>query len=220
MKKRIKKIIKRLPIAFTQNQRYDRQTNKIIQRVCKADSNCVDVGAHKGEVLDVILKNAPQGTHYAFEPIPVMYQDLVVKYTGNTHVHVYGVALSNMKGESSFNYVVSNPSYSGLIKRKYDRPNEEDTMITVHTDRMDDLIPQDVKIDLIKIDVEGGELLVMEGARELLKRDKPVIIFEHGLGKQHRIDASFIYDQASSFFVSKLEIKRKPELRKKINRSL
>ena len=34
----------------------------------------------------------------------------------------------------------------------------------------------------MKIDVEGGEFLVLKGARELIKKNKPVIIFEHGLG--------------------------------------
>jgi hypothetical protein len=39
-----------------------------------------------------------------------------------------------------------------------------------------------MQIDLIKIDVEGGELNVLKGAVETIKRTKPVIIFEHGLG--------------------------------------
>jgi hypothetical protein len=78
--------------------------------------------------------------------------------------------------------VVSNPSYSGLIRRKYDNPHEEDVSIEVKTEKMDTVIPLGTKIDLIKIDVEGGELLVLEGAMELLKKQKPVVIFEHGIG--------------------------------------
>lgn len=182
MKETVKKIIKAIPIAFTQNQRYDKQTKKIIARVCKADSNCIDVGAHKGEVLDIMLKHAPNGVHHAFEPIPDLYMKLVSKYSGNKHCKVYDLALNNEKGTASFNYVVSNPSYSGLIKRKYDRPDEQDTQITVKTDLLDDVLPASVKVDLIKIDVEGGELRVLEGAKQTLKRNKPVVIFEHGLG--------------------------------------
>ncbi|RYD57636.1 MAG: FkbM family methyltransferase [Sphingobacteriales bacterium] len=182
MKETVKKIIKAIPIAFTQNQRYDKQTKKIIARVCKADSNCIDVGAHKGEVLDIMLKHAPNGMHHAFEPIPDLYTKLASKYGSNKHCRVYDLALNNEKGTATFNYVVSNPSYSGLIKRKYDRPDEQDTQITVKTELLDDALPADVKIDLIKIDVEGGELRVLEGARQTLKRNKPVVIFEHGLG--------------------------------------
>ncbi|MBK8723020.1 MAG: FkbM family methyltransferase [Saprospiraceae bacterium] len=181
MKEILKKLIKSLPIAFTRNQRYDKLTKKIIKTICKADSNCVDVGCHKGEVLDIMRKYAPEGKHFGFEPIPDLYIDLVEKYSGST-VKIYDFALSNNYGTATFNYVVTNPSYSGLIKRKYDNPHEEDTSIVVKTEKMDTVIPLNTKVDLIKIDVEGGELLVLEGAVEILKRDKPVVIFEHGIG--------------------------------------
>lgn len=182
MKKAIKKLVKKIPIAFTKNQQYDRQTNKIIKKICQPGTNCIDVGAHKGEVLDTILKYAPQGTHYAFEPIPDMYAALAEKYAGKPGCRIMDIALSNKKGSSTFNYVVSNPSYSGLVKRKYDRDGEVDTTIEVKTDRLDDILPADYKPGLIKIDVEGGEMLVLEGARETIKKHKPAIIFEHGLG--------------------------------------
>jgi FkbM family methyltransferase len=182
MKKAIKQLIKKIPIAFTKNQQYDRQTQKIIARVCSPDTNCIDIGAHKGEVLDIMMKYSPNGTHYAFEPIPDLYNGLVSKYSSNLNCKIYDIALSNNKGTSTFNYVISNPSYSGLVKRKYDRDNEEDTSITVKTDLLDNTLPTSYKPGLIKIDVEGGELLVLQGAVETIKRHKPVIIFEHGLG--------------------------------------
>lgn len=182
MKELIKSIIKKIPIAFTQNQRYDKQTKKIIREVCQYNSNCIDIGAHKGEVLDIMLNRSPEGEHYAFEPIPMMYKDLAAKYSGLKNCHVYDYALSNQTGTASFNYVISNPSYSGLIKRKYDREHEEDTLIEVKTELLDNIIPESYTPTLMKIDVEGGELLVLEGAVKTLKRTKPIIIFEHGLG--------------------------------------
>ncbi|MBL7825831.1 MAG: FkbM family methyltransferase [Saprospiraceae bacterium] len=182
LKALIKQLLKALPIAFTKNQQYDRLTKRVIRRVCKSDSNCIDVGCHKGEILDLFLAAAPQGQHVGFEPIPNLFENLRKKYAAHSNCQFYDVALSNQKGSSSFNYVVSNPSYSGLMKRRYDRANEQDTLITVQTERLDDLLPMDARVDLIKIDVEGGERLVMEGAVEILRRWKPVVIFEHGLG--------------------------------------
>jgi FkbM family methyltransferase len=182
LKKVAKKLAKQIPINFTKNQKYDAQTNRVIKRVCKTDSNTLDIGAHKGEVLDQILKAAPQGRHYAFEPIPDLFKGLVQKYAEEKTVHVKELALSNKKGQVSFNYVISNPAYSGLVKRKYDKKDEVDELITVQTDLLDNIIPPDQRIDFIKIDVEGGEMLVLEGGKETIKRNKPVIIFEHGLG--------------------------------------
>lgn len=189
LKETIKKILKALPFAFTKNQQYDRQTKQVIRRVCRPESNCVDIGCHKGEILDLFLQYAPNGIQYGFEPIPDLYKALFEKYT-SPNCRILDIALSNQKGTASFNYVVSNPSYSGLLKRTYDRPDEQDTLITVRTERLDDLIPHDFWVDLIKIDVEGGEMGVLEGAVETLKRCRPVVIFEHGLGASELYGAS------------------------------
>lgn len=182
LKEILKKIIKWIPIAFTKNQQYDRQTVAILKKVCKVDSNCLDVGCHKGEILDIILQIAPKGVHHGFEPIPVLYTSLVDKYNQQSNVHIHNVALSNSTGTSSFNYVSSNPAYSGLQKRKYDNPNEVDTSITVQTQLLDELLPQNNTVDFIKIDVEGGELWVLQGAIETIKKYRPIIIFECGIG--------------------------------------
>jgi FkbM family methyltransferase len=189
MKNFLKKLLKSIPIDFTKNQKYDTQTQQIIAKVCTAQSNTIDVGCHKGEVMDLILAKAHLGQHFGFEPIPDMYQGLVEKYK-NTNCVISDIALSNETGFTTFNYVVSNPAYSGLKKRKYDREDEQDTTIQVKIAPLDSVLDKNIKIDLIKIDVEGGELLVLEGAQESIKRNKPVIIFEHGLGASEFYNSS------------------------------
>lgn len=181
MKQFLKRLIRFSPVALTKNQHYDRLTQKIIRKVCRPDSNCVDVGCHKGEILDLMRAAAPNGAHWGFEPIPDMYKTLVEKYRGS-NCTISDLALSDKAGTTTFNYVTSNPSYSGLMKREYDRPNEEDTSITVRTARLDDILPSGYVVNLIKIDVEGGEMLVLGGAAETLRTSKPVVIFEHGKG--------------------------------------
>ncbi len=179
----LKRLIKKLPLIVTRNQQYDVQTKQIIQQVCKPGSNTIDVGTHAGDILDLLIQQSPKGFHFGFEPIPVLYKALQKKYKDNDHVHLFDIALTNETGETSFNYVTSNPSYSGIKKRKYDRSNETDTIITVKQNLLDEIIlPFNQKIDFIKIDVEGGEMAVLKGASALIRRDQPVIVFECGLG--------------------------------------
>jgi FkbM family methyltransferase len=178
----IKKIFKALPFDLTKNQRYDRLTERIIKKVCHPGYNSADVGCHKGEILDLFLAASPSGQHYGFEPIPELCEQLKLKYSGYSNCKIMEVALSSQEGSSTFNFVVSNPSYSGLQKRQYDRPNEEDTQITVETKKLDDVWPSDLPLHIMKIDVEGGERLVLEGGLNTLRRWKPTVIFEHGMG--------------------------------------
>ena len=176
----IKKWLKKIPFPITKNHAYDLQAKRVLRAALQSNSNCIDVGSHEGEFMDLFLKFAPKGQHIGFEPLPDYYQQLIQKYPVNCSFH--SIALSNKKGTTTFNYVISNPAYSGLEKRKYDKAGEKDTTIQVQQDRLDDILPSDLSIDFIKIDVEGGELQVLQGAVQTLTKWKPILIFEHGLG--------------------------------------
>jgi FkbM family methyltransferase len=169
-----------LRLDLTKNLEYDRLTRLILKRVVEDSSNCIDVGCHKGEILDLILKFSPKGKHFAFEPIPYLFNQLKDKY--NNRAVVYPYALSDKKGETTFQLVKNAPAYSGINKRKYDIAHPDIEEIKVELRTLDEVIPSDVKIDVIKIDVEGGEFGVLKGAKELLKKNLPVVIFECGVG--------------------------------------
>ena len=103
--------------------------------------------------------------------------------------------MTNKSGETTFNYVKNAPAYSGINQRKYAIDNPEIEQIKVETKKLDDLITDDVQINFIKIDVEGGELDVLKGAKGVIKKNKPIIIFECGLGASdyYNTDSSELY---------------------------
>jgi FkbM family methyltransferase len=128
----------------------------------------------------VIISNAPKGNHFAFEPIPYLFNQLQIKYKEKATIYPY--ALSDVTGTSTFQHVKNAPAYSGINKRQYALETPDIEQISVELKTLDSIIPADVKIDFIKIDVEGGEYGVLKGAKQLLKKYKPVVIFESGLG--------------------------------------
>jgi FkbM family methyltransferase len=160
------------------NMRYDEQTIAVIERGVGKSCNCVDVGCHVGAVLKHMLRVAPFGKHYAFEPLPHLYRGLVASFP---NVRVYNLALSDSSGVAEFQHVVSNPGYSGFRQRGY-AGTETIEKIQVTKDKLDHILPPDARIHFIKIDVEGGELEVLKGAMHTIRKNRPLIVFEHGLG--------------------------------------
>jgi FkbM family methyltransferase len=182
MKQLLKRLLTIFHISVTRNQKYDAYTRKIIKKSLKQDSNCIDIGCHKGEILDLMIKGSVQGRKIGFEPIPDLYNFLAEKYARDPNVTIYPTALYDQTGKTTFQHVLNAPAYSGIKRRKYDGKEVEIEQITVETGLLDDIIPGDLRIDLMKIDVEGAELRVMKGGVSTISRCKPVIIFEFGLG--------------------------------------
>jgi FkbM family methyltransferase len=149
----------------------------ILSYVLVEDSCCVDVGAHHGDVLALCRAFAPRGRHFAFEPIPALAAQLRERFPG---VDVHELALSDEAGDADFHHVVTNPGYSGLRRRSYARPDERVETISVRTVRLDDVIPAEQRVHFIKIDVEGAEQQVLQGAVRTLSRWRPHVVFEHG----------------------------------------
>src|SRR5262249_35136776 len=81
-------------------------------------------------------------------------------------------------GRAPFCNVRNLPEWSGLKAQRYPGQADIET-IDVDINRLDDLLPAGVRIDFIKIDVEGAELDVLRGAQATIRRDKPRILFEH-----------------------------------------
>jgi FkbM family methyltransferase len=180
-------------LSRSQGVRYEREILQVMRRTLRPTSNCIDVGAYRGAVLHDMLTLAPQGQHVAFEPVAHQYAYLVRKFP---QVQIHQVALHDTVGQRTFYHVQSRPTYSGLQKVLYPSPNEQVEEVTVQTDCLDNRIPADRPIQLIKIDVEGAEFHVLRGGSATIRRTKPIIVFEHGLTSQwyYQIPSEQVYD--------------------------
>ena len=194
------------PLPLTKNEYYDRLTERIIVKTCNKNSVCVDVGAHDGKILALFIKHCPHATHYAFEPIPHLFKLLVRKY--GSACQVFQLALSNKTGTAPFNYVVSNAAYSGFLPRP-DLTHAEEATIEVSVDLLDRILPQNILISIIKIDVEGGELDVLVGALTIIKTHKPYVLFEFGRGGSEAYAVTpgkiFKFFQEAGYIISLLQ---------------
>lgn len=180
-------------LSHSQNARYDRELTRLMARALQADSNCVDVGCYRGDILREMIRLAPRGSHIAFEPVPENFRYLTAQFPT---ARVLDIALSDRTGEETFRVVVGRTARSGLMKVDYPDPTQEVRTIKVQVDRLDNVIPRATRVDFIKIDVEGAELRVLRGGQDLIRDNKPMIVFEHGYerARYYHYEPEQLYD--------------------------
>jgi FkbM family methyltransferase len=166
--------------VYRRQREDDRKLHHLFRSVLRDDSNCIDIGAYRGRVLAEIVKAAPKGHHIAYEPSPHMYARLLKRFPS---VDVRQAAVSNRSGWTTFSYVASQPGLSGFRDRAIDLSRLEH--LKVLTECLDESLPSGFVPTLMKVDVEGAEREVFEGAMETIVRHKPTIVFEHGRAACH-----------------------------------
>jgi FkbM family methyltransferase len=142
-------------------------------------SNCIDIGAFRGRVLAEIVELAPNGRHIAYEPLPHLSRLLAHRFPS---VDVRQAAVANARGETVFTHVRDAPGLSGLRHRWPGEGGPRTETITIRVESLDLDLPPGYVPHFIKVDVEGAERRVFEGAIRTIKRHKPTILFEHGKG--------------------------------------
>ena len=147
--------------------------DRILPQILENFSNCIDIGAHLGSVLSQMLQLAPQGHHMAFEPTPYKFSWLKQKFP---EVDVLDVALNDREGQATFYLNTKLSGFSGLNKHMAENYTLKELLVQCNC--LDNLVPSDRRIDFIKLDVEGNELGVLRGAKNLLQRDRPKLLFE------------------------------------------
>jgi FkbM family methyltransferase len=145
----------------------------------KDDSNAVDVGAHIGSFLSLLLKQAPKGQHIAFEPSRSKSEWLKKRFPA---VDVVASAVADEPGSARFVEDTERPGFSHLEFKGDGLPDTQNAhtpTYEVSICRLDDIL-SGRRVDLIKLDIEGGELLALRGTKQQIARCQPSIIFECG----------------------------------------
>jgi len=140
-----------------------------------------DIGANIGLYSLATSKCQPDALIYAFEPNPETFAklkaNLALNKTSN-NVKPQQVAIGNTDGESSF-MISSEQERSSLITSSatFGAAQVKKTVkVTVRT--LDSFIDQIPAPQHIKIDAEGSEANILEGAAQTIRRYKPLLYIE------------------------------------------
>jgi FkbM family methyltransferase len=148
----------------------------ILASVLRSDDAYVDIGANRGQILREAVRVAPLGKHIAFEPIPDLAAEVTRAFPG---VDCRQIALGAHAESARFCHFRKLDGWSGLrrspeISDERGDPEYIDVTVSTLDAELGNRMPR-----VVKVDVEGAELDVLEGGRSLLSRARPVVIFEH-----------------------------------------
>ncbi|MGF1534206.1 MAG: FkbM family methyltransferase [Bernardetiaceae bacterium] len=167
---------------------WEKESLKIWAFLSKKAQTIIDIGANTGIYTMVSKNNHPDAFVLAVEPIPINFQVLEENILQNklTKVVAQNVALSNYDGTSTMYMLKDQLNFMTSLEgdRYATHPeikgDKEVVEVAVEVCKYHTLHAQHHvgKIDLLKIDVEGHELAILEDMRDFLERDMPVILLE------------------------------------------
>ena len=163
---------------------YHSRETRLLPRLLGPGSVFVDVGANQGEFTLVAAKHARRGRVIAVEPVASLREDLAanLRLNGFDNVTVVPVALADRPG--TLTLFADHRTVDGFLNEGtaslWSGGGRREVVGEVEVDTLDRLVATLAldRIDLMKIDVEGGELAVLRGGRESLRRFGPVLLVE------------------------------------------
>jgi FkbM family methyltransferase len=174
---------------------YDLSVTEVIWRLTSWSETAIDVGANIGYMTSIMARKVGKhGKVYCFEPHPQIYQNLsenIINWQndlGWNQIDSRKIAITNCSGEGYLkipNDFEKNRGLASLCSSSeidnYQSKDNHFELVYTNLVKLDEIITSSARVDILKIDVEGHELGVLEGCQELIKNKKirDIVFEEH-----------------------------------------
>ena len=164
-----------------QECQYEVDVCAVVDRLVLPGWVCVDVGAHIGYMTLLMAKLVgAKGRIYAFEAAPenaLLLEDNVRLNGYQERVIVENKAVAGESQEQITLYVGPSSFEATVISRGWQ------AMDRVPAVALDCYFAPDARVDLVKMDIEGGEVQAIAGMRRLMTQTRPLVLLEiHDMG--------------------------------------
>ncbi len=159
---------------------FERAELEAVRAHARTGTTAIDVGANVG-VFTVVLARAvgPEGRVLAFEPFAdnVGRLEHNVDLNGLRNVDVREAAVGARAGDLELR-LGADPAFHSTTEVAERRGEGHSVRVRATTLDYDWRAAGSPEVSVVKIDIEGGELAVLDGARELLATQRPVLLVE------------------------------------------
>lgn len=165
---------------------------------CESPIVFVDVGANEGQTIARVREEFKNATIHAFEPSPETFARLERAAAGDPNVHVYPMACGSKSGTVDF-HVTNNHWCSSVLppselgRRLYGEWYRTREVVRVPVTTLDEWAAKHSidRIDVLKVDAQGYDLEVLNGARRLLASEVKAVNCECHFAPEYEGCATF-----------------------------
>jgi FkbM family methyltransferase len=178
-------------LYFIDKNIHQKNIEKKLIELNKNYKNLLDIGSHQGDYTYMLKKIYKKSSIHCFEPQKELIKRAKIRNRKLENIHYYNLGLDKVNGvkkikiASGSNYI----STFSKIRKNSQYVKIRDYLINtynnykfskIHMKKLDDIKKlKKIKFDLMKIDVEGFELNVLQGASRTLKNIECIIIEFH-----------------------------------------
>ena len=183
----VKALIKDLLRKFGLDLRMYRRSSdaflvkKDLLKKCVQPLTIFDIGANEGQTTERYSQMFPTATIYSFEPVPEVFTILEQKFHENPQIIVNQLAVSDEVGTADIYLHGSTVSvWNSLLPKASGSIVPEDlSVVKVPTITIDMFCDRHNinTLDLLKLDIQGGELLALKGALNMLQKGGIKLIY-------------------------------------------
>jgi FkbM family methyltransferase len=157
---------------------YEQEELQMQFALMKDGFNVLDIGGNYGWYAMHVAKRFHSAKIHSFEPIPFTFNQLNKNIALNnlSNISTHNIGLSDAAGSFDF-YYDPNLSVNASLAKVSESESLEKVVCKV--EQLDSFVAQShLKVDFIKCDVEGAELLAFKGASDVLQTQQPIIFTE------------------------------------------
>jgi FkbM family methyltransferase len=180
---------------------------EVIRRLLKGHNvtGIIDAGASDGRISRRLLRKFPEAQAYAFEPNPLYFDSLQHYAKEDSRFHPYFLALSDHEGSTEL-YITQSPGNTSLLKPGKRLKEIDPRGSCVKSSEKVQLVAIDnwaerngnIDIQLMKFDIQGGELKALHGATRVLTNSTLLVYTEIWFNCPY--EGGAIYSEIDLFF--------------------
>jgi FkbM family methyltransferase len=185
----------------------------LMAKIVRPTNVCLDIGANIGALTLVLADLAHKGVVHSFEPSSINSRFLAmnIRRNGMRNAHAHAIGMGSAPGRAKFTNLVGmgGCSFANPVGRPVDDVvalawgndvERKSEVVTISTlDRW--MARQKLhRVDVIKVDVEGCELAVLDGGWNTVTRHRPKIIIElnrNTLCLYFGVEPRYLFDRLS-----------------------